>query len=125
MKQQKKILFIEDEQELLTTISNLLHDQGYHVINAVNAEDALQETRHTVPDLILVDIKLPGMDGFDFFHEIRKSEQFKNVPIVFLTAFNDMNAMIYAKKSGAADYITKPFDFEYLIARIKDLAPPE
>ena len=121
---QKTILFIEDEGELLSTVSLLLRDQGYRVIDTTNAEDALRSIKKSTPDLILADIKLPGIDGFDFFNQVRKIQECNDIPFVFLTAFNNVNAMVEAKKSGAAEYITKPFDFEYLVARILDLVPP-
>jgi|ERR1041385_526684 two-component system alkaline phosphatase synthesis response regulator PhoP len=120
----KTILFLEDEEELLDTVGNLLQDQGYNVVKIGEAEKALELMRELVPDLILADIKLPGMDGFDFFHEIKKSKQLGSVPFMFITAFNDMSAMMYAKKAGAVEYITKPFEFEYLIARVKHHVPP-
>ncbi len=119
----KTILFLEDEQELLETVGNLLRDQGYLLVTAENAERAIELMKTTSPDLIIADIKLPGMDGFDFFHSVRKAEKFSKVPFIFLTAYNDMGAMMYAKKAGAEEYITKPFDFEYLITRVRQLAP--
>jgi DNA-binding response OmpR family regulator len=119
----KTILFIEDEEELLFTVGNLLLEQGYTVIRAENAEKALKAMQTSTPDLILADIKLPGMDGFDFFEHVRKQPAFATIPVVFLTAFNDVGAMMYAKKVGVAEYITKPFDFEYLVARIRNLLP--
>ena len=120
----KTILFLEDEEELLTTVGALLRDQSYNVTAVESAEDALVEMHRKPPDLILADIKLPGIDGFDFFKVVMKDERLRNIPFVFLTAYNDMNASVFAKKHGAAEYITKPFEFEYLIARIRDLVPP-
>ena len=121
---QKTILFLEDEQELLSTISNLLQDQGYTVVCVERAEEALTIVEQSIPDLILADIKLPGADGFDFFREVRNMKECQKIPFVFLTAFNDLRAKQYAKTLGAAEYITKPFDFEYLVTRIKELSPP-
>jgi len=120
----KTILFLEDEKELLSTVGNLLRDQGYNVESMVSAEEALKFVEKTVPDLMLVDIKLPGIDGFLFFDEVRKKEKLKDTPFVFLTAFNNLQAAMYAKDHGAAEYITKPFDFEYLITRVNDLLNP-
>ena len=119
----KTILFIEDEEELLSTVGNLLYEQGYQVVRAENAEKALKTLQEFPPDLILADIKLPGMDGFDFFEQVKKQSSLANVPVVFLTAFNDVGAMMYAKKVGVSEYITKPFDFEYLVTRIRSLLP--
>jgi DNA-binding response OmpR family regulator len=124
VKKQKTILFLEDEQELLSTVALLLRDNGYRVIDVSKAEDALKIIGKATPDLIIADIKLPGIDGFDFYKEVQKNENCKGVPFVFLTAYNNMKAAMGAKKQGAAEYITKPFDFEYLVARIKNLVPP-
>ena len=123
-KERKTILFLEDEQELLTTVSSLLTEHRYNVVPVKSAEEALKIAEQLGPDLVIIDIKLPGMDGFDFFESLKKMKALAGVPVVFLTAFNDLNAMVYAKNLGAADYITKPFDFEYLVARVLDLAPP-
>lgn len=120
---QKTILLLEDEEELLNTMGLLLREQGYQVLLSNRAEDALTVARNSTVDLILADIKLPGMDGLDFFKEVRKIEQCQKTPFVFLTAFNNLKTAGEARKDGAAEYITKPFDFEYLMARIKQLAP--
>jgi DNA-binding response OmpR family regulator len=123
MASQKSILFVEDERELLDTFGTLLRDQGYAVMIAESAEVAMQLISRSTPDLIIADIKLPGIDGFDLYRTIRTMDELKGVPFVFLTAFNDLRAAAYARTLGAAEYITKPFDFEYLIARIKMLVP--
>ena len=124
MNECKTILFIEAEEELLNTLGKVLRDLGYDVIAVLDAEDALMKIEETTPDLIVADIKLPGIDGFDFFKRMRADNRFNAIPFVFLTAYNDLRAAQYAKQQGAAEYITKPFDFEYLIARVKDLLPP-
>ena len=124
MSDKKTIVFLEDEPELLTTVGVLLRDQGYNVIDAQRAEDALVFLQKSIPDLFLVDIKLPGIDGFDFFEIVRKMESCTGVPFVFLTAYNSLKAKSLAKREGATEYITKPFDFEYLVTRIRDIVPP-
>ncbi len=120
----KTILFVEDEEELLTTVTTLLRDQGYTVIDRVSAEEGLEVVEKETPDLLLVDIKLPGIDGLEFFREVRKQERLSTKPFVFLTAFNNLKAAMEARKQGATEYITKPFDLEYLITRIRDILPP-
>ncbi len=124
MKKKKTIVFLEDEPELLSTVGLLLRDQGYNVLDVKRAEDALPLIQKSPPDLILADIKLPGIDGFDFFDLVRTMENCADVPFVFLTAYNNLKAMKSAKRQGAAEYITKPFDFEFLVTRIRDLVPP-
>ena len=124
VKRQTTILFLEDEQELLSTISNLLRDNGYAVTESTSAEDAQKKIHQNVPDLIIADIKLPGTDGLEFFQQVRANERWKKIPFIFLTAFNNLKAAMNAKKQGAAEYITKPFDFEYLITRVREIVPP-
>ena len=121
----KSILFIEDEEELLATVGNLLRDKNYHVACVKSGEEAMSFLKENKPDLLLIDLKLPGMDGFDIMKEVQARESIAKIPMVVLTAYNDLNAMMYAKKSGAADYITKPFDFEYLITTINSILFPK
>lgn len=121
MAKKKSILFIEDEEELLSSITRLLLDNGYRVDAVADAERALEILPQSRPDLILADIRLPGIDGFDFFQIVKKDEKYKDVPVIFITAFNNIKAMMYAKEIGVDEYITKPFDFEYLIGRIRAL----
>jgi DNA-binding response OmpR family regulator len=121
----KTILFLEDEKDFVDTLGSLLEEQGYAVVKTSKIADALSHVAKQRPDMILADIKLgQGADGFDFFEQVRKLEECRNVPFIFITAYNNLEAELYAKKRGAADYITKPFDFEYLIARIMQLTPP-
>ncbi|MBI5021876.1 MAG: response regulator [Ignavibacteriales bacterium] len=120
----KNILFLEDEDELLLTLGALLRDQKYNVLETKSAEDALKILKEYTPDLIIADIKLPGIDGFDFFHAVHQNPSYKKIPFIYLTAFNNLKAAIRAKEEGAADYITKPFDLEYLMVRIRELIPP-
>src|SRR5216684_4047076 len=120
VKKKMKVLFLEDEKELVSAVSLLLEEQGYAVDTALSAEDALIMVRRSPPDLFLVDVKLPGIDGFEFLQQVHGMDQCKTVPFVFLTAFNNLQAMLEAKRQGAVEYITKPFDFEYLAARIRE-----
>ena len=116
-------MFIEDEEELLTSITRLLLDNGYQVDAVADAERALALLPQSKPDLILADIRLPGIDGFDLFQKVRSDEKYKTIPVIFITAFNNIKAMMYAKEIGVDEYITKPFDFEYLVSRIRALLP--
>ena len=119
----KKILFLEDEAELLSTLGQVLRDRGYDVIEMSSAEEALKNLKTTAPDLILADIKLPGIDGFDFYKLVRGIEHCAETPFVFLTAYNNLQAAQNAKQQGVAEYITKPFEFEYLIYRLQSIIP--
>lgn len=123
--QKKTIVLIEDEEEQSYTLSKYFNENGYQTIVLDNAEDALAMIQKTVPDLFLVDIKLSGMDGLTFFEEVKKLEQTKNIPFVFLTAYNSLHAAIDAKRRGATDYISKPYDLDYLMERIQEIIPPQ
>jgi CheY-like chemotaxis protein len=123
MKPMKTILFLEDEEEFRATVSILLRDLGYNVIEVFTAEKALEMLKTTVPDLIIADIKLPGIDGIDFFIQIHKIDRYRQIPFIYLTAFNNLQSAMKAKADGATDYITKPFELDYLIAKIGEVLP--
>jgi DNA-binding response OmpR family regulator len=123
MNNKKIILVLEDEVEFLQTLGALLRDQGYEVMEVTTGEAGLQRLHEKKPDLIIADIKLPGIDGFDFFTEMRKKKTYRSIPFIYLTAFNNLEAAKRAKQDGAADYITKPFELDYLISRVRELLP--
>jgi DNA-binding response OmpR family regulator len=123
MKDKKIILVLEDEVEFLETLGALLRDQGYEVIEVTTGEDGLHRLHEKKPDLIIADIKLPGIDGFDFFTQVQKKGAYSSIPFIYLTAYNNLEAAKKAKQEGAADYITKPFELDYLITRVRGLLP--
>src|ERR1051326_3810696 len=97
MNKAKTILFIEDEEELLNTIGNLLRDIGYEVMAVLDAEDGLMKIEETTPDLILADIKLPGIDGFAFFKQVKQDKRFAAGPVGFLSALNQPKTKRFAE----------------------------
>lgn len=113
----KKILLVEDEEHLLKTILLNLELEGYEVKTAINGIDALKKFRSSPFDLILLDVMLPEMNGFDVCEEIRKENT--RVPILFLTAKGASEDKIRGLKLGADDYLTKPFNLEELLLRIQ------
>jgi len=117
----KSVLFVDDEPDLLRLIRGLLEEEGFQVLTSESAEEALAQLKATRPDIILADIKLPAMDGFQLYEQVRKTPGLDTVPFVFVTAYNDQEAIASAKALGASDYVTKPFDFELLIQTVKRL----
>ena len=115
------ILLLEDEEEQRNLLGAVLEGEGYQVIGAETAEQALEKLEKRRPDIILADIKLPKMDGLEFFHEVKKRTQLKNVPFIFVTAFGDPTAIEEVVKLGAT-YITKPYQIEGLLAAVKSAA---
>ncbi len=110
------ILFVEDNALLRRSLAFNLESAGYRVTTAVNAEDALALSRRDPPDLVLLDIGLPGMDGLDALPQFREHV---GVPVIFLTGRRRQLDEALGLELGADDYITKPFDENVLLARIK------
>jgi two-component system alkaline phosphatase synthesis response regulator PhoP len=115
----EKILVIDDELHIVELLKYNLETNGYKVIYALNGKDGLNLAIDKKPDLILLDIMLPEMDGFDVCKEIKKRQQIDDIPIIMLTAKSEEFDKILGLELGADDYITKPFSVRELLARIK------
>jgi len=113
------ILLVEDEKNLLSTIRLNLELEGYEVIAFMNAEEAWQKVKAASFNLIILDVTLPGMNGYELCANIRKID--KKVPILFLTARSSPDDRISGLKLGADDYLAKPFHLEELLLRLKSL----
>ena len=111
-----KILVVEDESDLVQMIRYNLQKEGYRILRAGDAERGLALARREKPDLILLDIMLPGMDGLEFCRVMRQTSR---VPIIFLTAKKSETDRILGLRLGGDDYITKPFSIGELVARIE------
>lgn len=114
----EKILVVDDEVSLLETLAYNLKKQGYEVEMAGDGPTAVELARTSRPDLIVLDIMLPGMDGFEVCREIRKE---MNTPVLMLTARDDEIDRVVGLEVGADDYLTKPFSMRELMARVKAL----
>ena len=116
-----KILLVDDEQDILDFLSYNLEKEGFQVDTATNGKDAITKASKQKPDLIVLDVMMPGMDGIETCREIRNIESLKNVLIAFLTARNEDYSQIAGFDVGADDYITKPIKPRVLVSRIKAL----
>jgi len=112
----RKILLIDDDALFRRSLSFHLGQAGYQVQTAASAEDGLSIMGNNLPDLVLLDIGLPGMDGLDALHQIKKNTE---IPVIFITARHRELDEILGLELGADDYITKPFDTNILLARVK------
>ena len=117
----KSILVVEDEQEIRELLVFTLLRDGYEVVEAETAEVALEKIDNSLPDLILVDWMLPGMDGIDLAKRLRRDELTADLPIVMLTARGEEADKLQSFAGGIDDYITKPFSPRELLARLKAL----
>jgi len=114
----KKILVIDDEQEIRNVIRDYLEEQGYEILDAPNGRDGLQIAKTAHPDLILLDVEMPDMNGYEVCRQIRGVVEIQHTPIIMLTAHTQEKEELNGFRSGADDYIPKPFKPVRLLARI-------
>ncbi len=112
------ILVVDDQPANLRVVSALLARHGYEVVTAGSGEEAMAMAMALPPDLLLLDMRMPGMDGFALMAEIKQQAELLRVPVVFLTAAHDRELLLRAFDAGAVDYVTKPFMPEELLARV-------
>lgn len=114
-----RIAVVEDEAEIRTLIVEELEDEGYEVATAGNGKEGLEMIQRFKPQLVLSDITMPVLDGYGMLEQLRGLKAFRSTPIVFLSALADRRHIIQGKKLGVDDYVTKPIDFEFLMATIE------
>jgi two-component system, OmpR family, alkaline phosphatase synthesis response regulator PhoP len=112
----KTIMVVDDEHRLVSLVQNYLVQEGFRVVTASNGKDALAVARHEKPDLIILDIMMPEMNGYDFMRQYRAE---RDTPIILLTARVDDEEKVIGLELGADDYVTKPFRPRELMARVR------
>ncbi len=115
----KTILVVDDEKDLLDLIEYNLKKEGFQVLKAENGEQGIAVAKENKPDLVLLDIMMPKMDGLEAVEIMRKDDDLKRIPIIFLTARSDEKTEVEGLNKGGDDYITKPISTTKLISRIK------
>ncbi len=115
----EKILVIEDDPDILELLQYNLERAGYKVRNAMHGETGLKEAEGYEPDLIILDIMLPGMDGLNVCKKLRQKEKTSSIPIIMLTAKGEESDVVAGLELGADDYVTKPFSPNELVARMR------
>jgi len=116
---QKKILAVDDDPDILRLLEIVLKRAGFNVITAKSGFDALSYLQTDMPEIMLLDIAMPGMNGFEVLAKIKSDEKLKAIPVIMVTAHNQKEEIVKAVQSGAQNYVVKPFDSKELIARIK------
>lgn len=118
---QPRILVVDDEEDLLELVRFNLARDGYDVLGVVNGEEALKAVRREPPDLVVLDLMLPGLDGLEVCRRLKADPRTREIPIVMLTAKSEERDVVSGLERGADDYITKPFSPRVLSARVKAL----
>lgn len=119
-KNEIKILVVDDQPNNLRFLSDLLNKEGYKVQRSINGKLALNAVVSNLPDLILLDIMMPEMNGYEVCQKLKASEKTREIPIIFLSALDEASDKVKAFTLGGADYITKPFQVEEVLARIEN-----
>ncbi len=114
-----RVLVVDDIPKNLQVVGTMLRNEGYEVMGATSGADALESVRVQVPDLILLDLMMPEMDGLEVCRRFKTDPAVRSIPIIFLTASNEMEHLVKGFEAGAVDYITKPFNAPELLARVR------
>jgi twitching motility two-component system response regulator PilH len=115
----QKILLVDDSKTELHHLSELLGRKGYQIRTAENGEEAMRRLAEDKPDLILMDVVMPGQNGFQLTRSITKDPRFADVPVIMCTSKNQETDRVWGMRQGARDYVVKPVDADELLGKIK------
>lgn len=116
-----KILVVDDSTTNVVLLEAILDEKGYRIETALNANEAYSIIEKETPDLILLDLLMPKISGFDFLEEIRKIEKTKHTPVIVVSALTDEENVDRIMKMGAIDFVKKPIDLQYLVERVEQV----
>src|SRR6476660_4226817 len=119
MRDTHSILVVDDDSESLMLLTDILKAEGYRVRSADSGKLALASVKESLPSLILLDIRMPGMDGFEVCRRLKAGEETRDVPLMFLSAASEVKERVQGLALGAVDFIGKPFRREELLARVR------
>jgi DNA-binding response OmpR family regulator len=117
----KKILVVDDEPDILETIKMRLEANGYNVLTATDGNEGYKKAKTELPDLIILDLMLPGLDGYQVCRLLKFDENYRHTPIIMLTAKSQEEDKMWGEKAGANYYLTKPFRPNELLQKVKEL----
>ena len=119
MNEKETLLIVDDTPDNVKVLRAFLHSAGFDVLIAEDGDEGIQVVEYAMPDLILLDIMMPNMNGFDVCRHLKSQQKTKDIPIIFMTALTEMVDKLKGFELGAADYITKPFHQQEVLARVK------
>jgi len=114
------VLIVDDTPANLNVLSAILGKRGYRVRAAINGSLALKTAQKAPPDLILLDVQMPGMNGYQVCRQLKSEEPTRDIPVIFISALDDVLDKVEAFQAGGVDYITKPFQIEEVLARVEN-----
>ncbi|MBI2144316.1 response regulator [Candidatus Woesearchaeota archaeon] len=117
----KKILVIDDEPNILKLVSFILESKGYEAVEASSGREGIEKARKEKPDMIVLDVMMPGMDGFETARKIKAEPAMGSIPILMLSSRAQFEDKMKGIDSGAMDYITKPFDREEFLQKVEEI----
>jgi two-component system cell cycle response regulator DivK len=119
----QRILVIEDQEDNRRIVRDLFTSVGYEIIEAVNGEDGVSAAAAHVPDLILMDVQLPGIDGYETTRQIKANPDLQHIPIIAVTSYALSGDDVKAYEAGCNGYVAKPFSPRILLAKVRDYLP--
>lgn len=117
----EKILIVDDEEDLLYFVARRLRRLGFAVMTAGDGEEGLDKIQENQPDLVLLDIKMPKVNGYELCRALKRRPETKKIPVIFVTAQSRLEDRLFAAAAGGDDFLLKPFEFEVLVGKIKKL----
>src|SRR5574344_2192107 len=116
----KKVLIVDDEPDLVETLKFVLETAGFECYTSYNGEDGLNLAREILPDLIILDVMMPKINGFKICRLLKYDSKYKNIPILMVTARSQEEDKLIGEETGVDEYITKPFDLDALVEKVKN-----
>ena len=120
MSQKMKVLIVDDEELNVDYLEQRLEDLDYQIITASDGQKALDKIRSDQPDLILLDLMMPVLDGFAVLSEVKSDASLRDIPVIIISADHDSKSIVRGIKQGADDYLTKPVNAELLVKKVKE-----
>ena len=121
MEKRLRILFVDDNRNFCETIADVLTMEGFDMFLAYNGDEAIKKAKEVSPDLIVIDVVMPGMDGFELCENVRNNVDLKNLPVIMMTGFDNKDNKLKSFYSGSSAYLVKPFNVKDLIVKINEL----
>lgn len=116
----KKILIVDDEQDIVETLKFMLEAQGYKCFCAYDGEAGLNMAKEIIPDLMILDVMMPKINGYKISRLLKYDNKYKDIPIIMVTARSQEDDKIIGQETGVNEYITKPFELDEVIAKVKE-----